>query len=235
MRIYYILQYSSRHIWRCKRRTTCYTYHVEWYSVVWYYQQIVQVIIILELLLFIMSVSLLFNSFAPNWANNDESDIWYTGIKGESWWSLGHRASIKPFISVFILGRVTTVARPLLTEHWALKTGGWWVAVGGGSCWLLAAAAVVNSFCNLIIIAIFGAIKTSIFPLMAFTSCHIHTLVLISSTDWAGEDERMTESEDSQKLQMEYMKVRRGWERGQKRHGEREGGRDRPFVCVQIN
>lgn len=47
---------------------------------------------------------------------------------------LGHRANVKPFISVFIWGLVTTVARPLLAEHWALKTGGGLVVGGLGCC-----------------------------------------------------------------------------------------------------
>lgn len=68
-------------------------------------------------------------------------------------------ANVKPFISVFIWERVTTVAWPLLnTGHLKLGDGGW------GFCheWLPAAAAVENIFLKLAITAIFGAIKSSI-------------------------------------------------------------------------
>lgn len=145
---------------------------------------------------------------------------------------LGHRANVKPFISVFIWGLVTTVTRPLLAQHWALKTG--WAV--GSLGWLLAAA-VGNRFCNLIIIAIFGAIKSSIFPLMAFTSCHIHALVLIPSTGWGGKGEGKEEREDSRKLEMECMEVGGRWgeregERGQQREGGRETDRMRRAFCV---
>lgn len=71
----------------------------------------------------------------------------------------------------------------------------------------MAAAAVGNSFCNLIVIAIFGAIKSSVFPLMAFTSCHIHALVLISTSDRGGKGERKEERKDSQKLEMECVEA----------------------------
>lgn len=51
---------------------------------------------------------------------------------------LDHRTNVKPFISVFIWGLVTTVAQPLLAEHSALKTGGWCVVDGGlDDSWLL--------------------------------------------------------------------------------------------------
>lgn len=129
----------------------------------------------------LMSACGWFKSFAQNRANRDEREMWFASKKGIFMELLGRRTNVKPFISVFIWGLVTTVAQPLLSEHWALKTGGWWVARNLG--WLLAAVSVGNSFCNLIIIAIFGAIKSSIFPLMAFTSCHIHASVLISTTD----------------------------------------------------
>lgn len=134
-----------------------------------------------------MSASWGFKSFAQSWPNEDEKEMWFTS-KGRN--LLGHRTNVNLSISVFIWGPVTTVARPLLAEHWALKSGGqWWVMKSLG--WLLAAMpAVGKGFCNAIIIAIFGAIKSSIFPLMAFTSCHIHALVLISTTDWGGNEER---------------------------------------------
>lgn len=69
--------------------------------------------------------------------------------------------------------------------------GGPWMTPG---CWC---------FCSLIIIAIFGAIKSSIFPLMAFTSCHTHASMLISTIDRGGKGERT----GSRKLETKYMEV----------------------------
>lgn len=134
--------------------------------------------------------------------------MWIACKKGIFMELLGRRMNVKPFISVFIWGLVTTMAQPLLSEHWALKTGGWWMA--GNPGWLLAAASVGKSFCNLIIIAIFSAIKSSIFPLMAFTSCHIHASVLISTRGVEGEREK--EREGTQHPEMECMEVGGGSE-----------------------
>lgn len=118
-----------------------------------------------------MSASWFFKSVTQSKAHKDKWEIWFSCKRGNLF--LCERANVKPFISVFILGLVITAAWPLLAKHWALKLG------GGAWCqqgleWLLVdSLAVINSVAVLII-AIFGAIKSSISPLMAFTSCHIH-------------------------------------------------------------
>lgn len=131
-----------------------------------------------------MSASWFFKSVTQRKAHKDKWEIWFSRKRG----NLCERENVKPFISVFILGLVITVAWPLLAKHWALKLGGGSWCQQGLEWLLVGSLGVINSFAVLII-AIFGAIKSSISPLMAFTPCHIHDFYIHHRLERVGRKE----------------------------------------------